>query len=157
MGLHLGGLGMFQNGNGTTGFAGGPDFYLRFAKVILIGATVQVASLNESTEVEGRQTSFSVNKAKTTWFTAGRLSFLTHPERFAFTLGMLGGMRKVEGTEAAGTVGGTLGFFIPVGNHIKLEPRLDVTTARVGNDWSPFVFFGLAGYFNHNFVSTKPQ
>ena len=83
---------------------------------------------------------------------AARLSFLTHPEKFAFTAGVLAGARGAEGAEWGGTFGGTLGFSIPIGTHFRLDPRLDITGTQTGDSFTPFAFFGIGGAFNHNFA-----
>lgn len=136
-GVHLGVLGSLKTGTtSNSGFAGGVDFLFRFAHVALVGATVQVAG----------------NDAGNSYFGAARFGFLTHPEKFAFTAGVLGGVRGSERGDGAGTFGGTLGFSIPIGAHVRLDPRLDLTASSINGELSPFLFFGMGGAFNHNFA-----
>ena len=138
VGGHVGAIGIAtESSNDTTGLAGGVDFMFRFAKVVLAGATVQVGSIN----------------SQTIYLAAARMSFLTHPEKLAFTAGILGGVRGA-GNGPGGTFGGTLGMTIPVNAHFRIDPRLDVTATRfsAGSELTPFVFLGVGGYFNHNFA-----
>lgn len=140
VGAHVGGIGIAQSNAGDGGLAGGPDFMFRFAKVVLAGATVQVASIN----------------SVTSYMAAARISFLTSPDRFAFTAGALGGLRG-SGGATGGTFGGTLGFSIPVNPHFRIDPRLDVTATRFDAlGLTPYVFLGVGGYYNHDFAS-KPE
>jgi len=122
--------------NNDVGFSGGADFLFRFAKVVLVGGTFQVAA----------------GDRQTTYMAAARLSFLTHPERFAFTAGVLAGGRGADQSDWGGTFGGTLGFSIPIGTHFRLDPRMDITGTNVGGSFTPFAFFGIAAAFNHNFA-----
>ncbi len=138
VGGHVGGIGVISDtaNDNNTGLAGGADFMYRFAKVVLIGATAQVGSID----------------SVTTWMAAGRISFLTSPEKVAFTAGVLGGARGA-GSGPGGTFGGTLGMSIPVNAHFRLEPRMDITATRFDDSrLTPFLFLGVGGYYNHNFA-----
>lgn len=142
VGAHVGGIGIAREtaGDGSGGLAGGADFMFRFAKVVLVGATAQVSSINSVTGYMG----------------AARISFLTSPDRLAFTAGALGGVRGSGGVNG-GTFGGTLGLSIPVNPHFRIDPRLDVTATRYDVlGLTPYVFLGVGGYFNHDFKS-KPE
>lgn len=139
-GVHVGAIGQADsNSNSDAGLAGGADFLFRFAKVVLVGATLQGGSISNVG----------------TYFAGARISFLTHPEKLAFTAGALGGWRGTRAT-GGGTFGGTLGLSIPIGTHFRLEPRLDVTATSFNDQLFPFFFIGLGGAYNHNFAP-KPE
>lgn len=141
VGAHVGGIAIARENAGDGGLAGGPDAMFRFAKVVLAGATVQVASIN----------------SVTSYMAAARLSFLTSPDRFAFTAGALGGVRGGGGGSTGGTFGGTLGFSIPVNAHVRIDPRFDITATRYDlGGLVPYVFLGVGGYYNHDFAA-KPE
>jgi hypothetical protein len=146
-GLHLGATSVLTSPTGTsnTAFTGGADFMFRFAKVVLAGATAQFSGNSSSAADDS------------TYLLAGRISFLTHPEKFAFTAGALFGARGNGSADPAGAFGGTLGFSIPIGTHFRLEPRLDITASRVGQETTPFAFFGLGAAYNHNFKPKAPE
>jgi hypothetical protein len=147
-GVHLGATAVLTSPTGSTtstAFTGGADFMFRFAKVVLAGATAQLSGNSSSAAKDA------------SYLVAARISFLTHPEKFAFTAGALFGARGVGDSDPAGAFGGTLGFSIPIGTHFRLEPRLDITASRVGNDTTPFGFFGLGAAYNHNFKPKAPE
>ncbi len=147
-GVHLGATAVLTSPTGSTSstaFTGGADFMFRFAKVVLAGATAQLSGNSSSAARDA------------TYLVAARISFLTHPEKFAFTAGAMFGARGVGDSDPAGAFGGTLGFSIPIGSHFRLEPRLDITASRVGNDTTPFAFFGLGAAYNHNFKPKAPE
>lgn len=142
LGAHGGYLGRLSSSLDETSASGltfGGDALVRFAKVIVAGATFDVGSVDGAATVMG----------------AARIGFFTHPEKTAFTMSALAGGRSVgRGVGGGGAFGGSLGFTIPIAGRFRLDPRLDLTATSVGDALLPFLFLGLGFAYDKSFPPT---
>lgn len=135
-GGYLGRLSSSLDDTSASGFTLGGDALVRFAKVIVAGATFDVGSIDGAATVLG----------------AARIGFFTHPEKTAFTLSALAGGRSVgRGVGGGGAFGGSMGFTIPIAGRFRLDPRLDLTATSVGDTLLPILFLGLGFAYDKSF------
>lgn len=135
-GGYLGRLSSSLDDTSASGFTLGGDALVRFAKVIVAGATFDVGSIDGAATVMG----------------AARIGFFTHPEKTAFTMSALAGARAVgRGVGGGGAFGGSIGFTIPIAGRFRLDPRLDLTATSIGDTLLPFLFLGLGFAYDKSF------
>lgn len=135
-GGYLGRLSSSLDDTSASGFTIGGDALVRFAKVIVVGATFDAGSIDGAGTVLG----------------AARIGFFTHPEKTAFTLSAIAGGRSVgRGVGGGGAFGGSIGFTIPIAGRFRLDPRLDLTATSIGDTLLPFLFLGLGFAYDKSF------